>query len=113
MGGDGRWPLGLDFPDVVSIRCLRDFSFDYHQKWPRTALAWNTQLPTGMTLTVVTLLAFGGIWVVGDRVMLRQVHALVQTTERVAAGDLSARTGVPYHLSELGQLAHAFDVMAE
>src|SRR5262249_36841169 len=75
--------------------------------------SYALQLPTGMTRTVVTLLAFGGIWVVGDRVMLRQVHALVQTTERVAAGNLSARIGVPYHLSELGQLAHAFDVMAE
>src|SRR5262245_29816828 len=53
------------------------------------------------------------MWVVGDRVILRRVHALVQTTERVAAGDLSARTGVPYRLGELSQFARAFDEMAE
>jgi len=63
-------------------------------------------------LGVVTLLAFGVTWVVGDRVMLQRVHALVQTTQRVAAGDLSARTGIPYRLGELGQLAQAFDEMA-
>jgi signal transduction histidine kinase/ActR/RegA family two-component response regulator/HAMP domain-containing protein len=64
-------------------------------------------------LGLVTVLAFGITWVVGDRVILRRVQALVQATERVAAGDLSARTGVPYRLGELGHLARAFDAMAE
>jgi PAS domain S-box-containing protein len=61
----------------------------------------------------VTLLALVVTSMVGDRVLLRRVHALLQATQRVAAGDLSARTGVPYHLGELGQLARAFDEMAE
>jgi PAS domain S-box-containing protein len=63
-------------------------------------------------LGLMTVLAFGGTWVVGDRVILRRVHALVRATQRLAAGDLHARTGVPYGLGELGDLARAFDEMA-
>jgi PAS domain S-box-containing protein len=63
-------------------------------------------------LGLMTALAFGVTWAVGDRIILRRVHALVRATQRLAAGDLSARTGVPYGRGELGQLARAFDDMA-
>jgi signal transduction histidine kinase len=52
-------------------------------------------------------------WLLGNLTIVRPVRALVQATQRVAAGDLHARTGVPYQLGELGQLARAFDTMAE
>jgi signal transduction histidine kinase/HAMP domain-containing protein len=59
-----------------------------------------------------TVLAFGITWAISDRLILRRLHALVQATQRLAAGDVSARTGVPYRLGELGHLARAFDDMA-
>ncbi len=51
-------------------------------------------------------------WVGSSLLILRPVRVLVKTSSRVAAGDLSARTGLNYPRDELGQLARAFDVMA-
>jgi PAS domain S-box-containing protein len=38
---------------------------------------------------------------------------LLNTTKRLADGDLNARAGPPYKLGEIGQLAYAFDQMTE
>jgi PAS domain S-box-containing protein len=46
---------------------------------------------------------------VSDLFILRRVNALLRATERLRAGDLSARTGLTYGISELSQLARAFD----
>ncbi|MBI4595402.1 MAG: response regulator [Candidatus Tectomicrobia bacterium] len=43
--------------------------------------------------------------------LLRQVKALVRSTQKLATGDLSARTSWRYGVDELGQLARAFDQM--
>ncbi len=64
-------------------------------------------------LGLVTLLALGAAWFGGDLFILRRVNALVGATKRLAGGDLSARTGLPYGEGELTQLARAFDEMAE
>jgi PAS domain S-box-containing protein len=44
---------------------------------------------------------------------VRQVRNLVGATRALAAGDLGARSGMEYSGGELGQLARAFDEMAE
>src|SRR5262249_3970187 len=49
---------------------------------------------------------------IGTHVVLRRVHALVRATDRLSAGDLSARSGLGHGAGELGQLAQAFDRMA-
>jgi signal transduction histidine kinase len=59
---------------------------------------------------VLVLLA---AWFGSDLFILRRVNALVSATERLAAGDLSARTGLLYRKGELGQLAQSFDAMGE
>jgi len=64
-------------------------------------------------LGLVGLLALVAAWVGGDLFILRRVNALVGATKRLAAGDLSARTRLPYGQGELSQLARAFDEMAE
>ncbi len=64
-------------------------------------------------LGLVVVLAFGAAWVGGSLFVLRRVDALVKATKRLGAGDLSARTGLPYDRGELGQLARAFDETAE
>jgi signal transduction histidine kinase/HAMP domain-containing protein len=61
---------------------------------------------------VVTGMALGAAWAVGNRVILRRMQALVQATQRLAAGDLRARTGLPHGPGEFGHLAQAFDAMA-
>lgn len=60
-------------------------------------------------LGVVAVLGLIAAWIGGDVFFLRQVKALVQATERVEAGDLSTRTGLPPARGELGQLAYMFD----
>ena len=64
-------------------------------------------------LIVVTVLALTAIWIGSDVFLLRRVNVLVNATQRLAAGDLSARTSVRGGVSELSQLAYAFDGMAD
>jgi signal transduction histidine kinase len=64
-------------------------------------------------LGLVAGLALAAAWVGGNLFILRQIQALVGATKRVAAGELGVRTGLPRRQGELGQLAGAFDQMAE
>jgi signal transduction histidine kinase len=52
-------------------------------------------------------------WFASDLLFLRPVRALVRSSTRLAAGDLSARTGLPHGPDELGRLTLAFDLMAQ
>lgn len=65
-----------------------------------------------LALTIALVLALAGAWFGGDLFVLRQVQALVRATQRLSAGDLAARTGLPGGRAELNQLAAAFDQMA-
>ena len=74
----------------------------------------NRALARNLTLLgLVAVLALLAAWSGGTLFILRQVKALVNATQRLATGDLSARTGLSYGPGELGQLARAFDEMAE
>ncbi len=53
------------------------------------------------------------MWFLGDALIVKQAQSLVQTTRRLAQGDLTARTGLDYSHGELGQLAQSFDSMAD
>lgn len=64
-------------------------------------------------LAIVVLLVLAVTWIASDVFVLRHVNTLLGATQRLAVGDLSARTGLPTRgQGELGQLAHAFDEMA-
>ncbi|NPV71036.1 MAG: HD domain-containing protein [Firmicutes bacterium] len=63
-------------------------------------------------LASVTVLAVLAAWVGGELFFLRTLKVLVRTTERLASGDFEARTGLA-STGEFGQLARAFDRMAE
>jgi signal transduction histidine kinase len=63
-------------------------------------------------LGIAAAAALVASWFVGERFVLRGVRALVGATERVAAGDLSARTGIAHSGGEVNQLAQRFDEMA-
>lgn len=61
----------------------------------------------GMVLSAA--LAFVVAWSGANLLVLRPIGALIATTRRLRAGDLSARTGLRYGGTEVDQLASAFD----
>jgi len=65
-----------------------------------------------VTLGIVCMLAFMAAWFGADLFVLRRVNDLVSTTKRLTAGDLRARTEIPYGKGELSKLACTFDEMA-
>jgi signal transduction histidine kinase len=64
-------------------------------------------------LMIVGLLALLAAWVGSEMFVLRQLNALVATTEKIGKGELSARTGLFHADHEIGRLAAALDEMAE
>ncbi|MCC6822836.1 MAG: response regulator [Verrucomicrobia subdivision 3 bacterium] len=62
---------------------------------------------------LVGLVALAAAWYGGERFIMRQLRILLSTTQRLATGDLSTRTGISEVKGELAQLAHTFDSMAE
>ena len=62
---------------------------------------------------VAGFLALVAAWIGGELFVRRQVQALSQTAQKIADGDLSARTGLKASEDELGQLAKIFDRMAK
>jgi len=61
---------------------------------------------------VVGFLALVAAWMGGEYFVRRQAHALSETAQKIADGDLAARTGLPAADDELGHLAKMFDRMA-
>lgn len=64
-------------------------------------------------LFMVGLLAVGLAFFGADLLIIRSLRLLIAATQRLATGDLSVRTGLTGARWELGQLAGAFDQMAE
>ena len=65
----------------------------------------------GLGIAISVVLAVG--WISSRYLVMRPVQALVNSSARLASGDLSARTGLLHRSDELGQLTQAFDQMAE
>jgi signal transduction histidine kinase len=65
------------------------------------------------TLALASMLALLAAWLGSDVLILKRVNKLVSAAKQLSNGDLSVRTGVPPGHGELGQLALAFDEMAE
>jgi len=65
------------------------------------------------SLAVVTVLALILAWPLGFLFLIRRLNILTETTRKLAAGDLSARTGLNYGLGQIDQLARSFDEMAD
>ncbi len=77
------------------------------------AAANRTLLWTLLLLVIVGLLALGGAAVFSEAFILRRMRRLISATDRLAAGDLSARAGISRTSGELDRLASSFDAMAE
>ena len=74
--------------------------------------ARHDQLMSLLGLGVTSLLALLAAWVGGDVLIVRRVHKLMGTAERIASGDLEARSRIHYGHEEIGSLAQALDRMA-
>jgi signal transduction histidine kinase/HAMP domain-containing protein len=66
-----------------------------------------------VTLGLLSALTLTAAWFGADIFVLRRIRDIVATTEKVAGGELAARTKLPYQGSELGQMARAFDDLAQ
>lgn len=62
---------------------------------------------------IITVLLLACAWFGADLFVLKHIRTLLETANRVRAGDLSARTGLRYGKEELSQLGQAFDEMAQ
>jgi len=60
-----------------------------------------------------TLLSALAAAILAELLIMRRTRLLLQTTQQLASGDLSARTSIPHDQGELGQLASSFDQMAD
>ncbi|QJE01653.1 response regulator [Massilia forsythiae] len=74
--------------------------------------ARHDQVMSLLALAATTLLAMVAAWLVGDVLIVKRVRKLMGTAERIAAGDLEARSGIDYGNEEIGNLAQALDRMA-
>jgi signal transduction histidine kinase len=61
----------------------------------------------------VGLFALAAAWMGGELFVLRQVNSITKAARKLAGGDLSSRTGLLTEPTELGDLAHTLDDMAE
>ena len=59
------------------------------------------------------LAALVAAWFIGGAFVVRQIDSLVDTTQRLASGDLAARTEGEYEQGEFGVLNQAIDEMAK
>jgi signal transduction histidine kinase/HAMP domain-containing protein len=66
-----------------------------------------------IALGVVALLVVAVDWAGAEWLILRPITALVKAAGQIAAGDLGVRAGLSHRRGELGQLARAFDDMAQ
>gem|GEM_PF-2659622 len=64
-------------------------------------------------LGAVTVLALLAAWIAGHWMVVNHVNRLVNATRSLAAGKMDTRTGMNHQAGEFGQLARAFDEMAE
>lgn len=64
-------------------------------------------------IAFVTVAAVAVAWFMGDSRFVQPIQAIVNTTKRLAAGDLNARTQLEQEPGEIGVLARAVDQMAE
>ncbi len=63
-------------------------------------------------LVLVAAVALLAAWEFGDLLLVRRINRILNAMQRIASGDLSARTGLVYGLGELSALARGFDQMA-
>ncbi len=76
------------------------------------ARARNTLFSNVALLCAVFVVVMALAWFLGNIIIVRRLKRLVDATQRLGRGDLTARTELGYREDELGQLTKSFDEMA-
>jgi signal transduction histidine kinase len=82
---------------------------------PTTVAFANTKkilIENLFALAIVSAIILSLAWFGTDVIVLRRIRDIIAATNKVADGNLSARTTMAYDNSELGQMARAFDNLA-
>ncbi len=58
------------------------------------------------------VLVMASAWLLGGKLLVKGLNALLDASRRLGQGDLAARTGLTHKNDELGQVTKAFDAMA-
>ena len=66
-----------------------------------------------LALAILSAIILGSTWYGTDVLVLRRIRDIIAATKQMAAGHLGARTTLTYDDNELGQMARAFDNLAE
>ena len=80
-----------------------------------SSIAYDVAGATARNLTGLVIsaaVAFAVAWFGANLLVLKPIGALLATTKKLSAGDLSARSGLRYGGTEVDQLARAFDETA-
>jgi signal transduction histidine kinase/HAMP domain-containing protein/ActR/RegA family two-component response regulator len=99
----------------IAIAPALVLTYIVNQSWFwQFAPGWLRPYATSVPWTsfAVGLLALGAAWFGGEHFILRQVRMLSDAVQRFAKGELNIRAGLEPAEDEFGQLAEAFDNMA-
>jgi len=66
-----------------------------------------------LLLGIAFIVAVISAWFLGNAIIVKRLNKLVDASRKLEQGDLTTRTGLNYQNDELGELAKAFDEMAE
>jgi len=66
-----------------------------------------------IALAILSAIILGSTWFGTDILVLRRIRDIIAATKKIAAGDLRARTILVHDNTELGQMAQAFNHLAE
>ena len=91
------------FEATVCVSVPRSYAF---------ARVDRIRMRNAVILFCVVVLTLIAAYVSADVFVLNRIRVLVETTSRLSAGDLTARTGLGAHQDELGLLARSFDEMS-
>lgn len=92
---------------VLTYIVNQDWFWTFSPDWLKpyaTTMPWSSLL--------VGMLALLAAWFGGEHFILRQTRALSNAVNRLAAGDLNARSGLKNVEGEVGELLKAFDALA-
>lgn len=102
--GFARLLPGLPDSPVVSVAIPLREAYAKVEALLRTQILW---------LTLVGVLGLGAAWLLGSRLLVSPILALLHAAEAIGRGEAATRVAAPGTVRELGRLGRAFNRMAE
>ncbi|WP_346354103.1 ATP-binding protein [Azotosporobacter soli] len=109
---EGRQMIGAYYPVEIPEVPSRWAVITVQDRGVALALVYDVTRRNAVIATVILLLAFSGVYLFVSRRVVQPINDLIEGTDEIARGDLSKRLKIS-RLKELGQLAKAYNEMAE